>query len=122
MKIQRWLISGSISLGISMAACPAFADYPVDCSVLPNQAALKAALQTAVATPGNGGLGFDMWATLVAIDGSVCAVAFSGAAYTEQWLGSPVISAQKANTANDFSLGKSAVKGGLGCRRPTCIP
>jgi hypothetical protein len=45
-----------------------------------------------------------MWATLVANDGTVCAVAFSGNKFTDQWLGSRVISAQKANTANDFSL------------------
>ena len=53
---------------------------------------------------GNGGLGFNMWGALVANDGTVCAVAFSGAQYTYQWLGSRAISAQKANTANDFSL------------------
>ena len=49
-----------------------------------------------------------MWATIVANDGTVCAVAFSGSKYTDQWLGSRVISAQKANTANDFSLSKGA--------------
>jgi uncharacterized protein GlcG (DUF336 family) len=45
-----------------------------------------------------------MWASIVALDGTVCAVTFSGKSYTDQWLGSRVISAQKANTANDFSL------------------
>ena len=62
---------------------------------------------------GNGGLGFNMWASLVANDGTVCAVAFSGGDYTGQWLGSRVISAQKANTANGFSLGKGAPPGNL---------
>ena len=37
-------------------------------------------------------------------DGTVCAVTFSGKEYSDQWLGSRVISAQKANTANAFSL------------------
>jgi len=60
---------------------------------------------------GNGGLGFNMWASLVANDGTVCAVAFSGGDYTGQWLGSRVISAQKANTANGFRLGKGAPPG-----------
>jgi len=46
--------------------------------------------------------------TLVANDGTVCAAAFSGSSYTSQWLGSRVISAQKANTANDFSMGKGS--------------
>jgi uncharacterized protein GlcG (DUF336 family) len=44
-----------------------------------------------------------MWATVVDRDGVVCLVAKSGAA-GEQWPGSRVISAQKANTANAFSL------------------
>jgi uncharacterized protein GlcG (DUF336 family) len=100
MNIQRWVISGSITLGLSLLACPAFAD----CSALPSWRALKAALTSAVAAS-NGGLGFNMWGTLVANDGTVCAVAFSGGDFTAQWLGSRVISAQKANTANDFSLG-----------------
>jgi hypothetical protein len=53
-----------------------------------------------------------MWGTIVDADGTVCAVAFSGGQFTSQWLGSRVISAQKANTANDFSLGHSATPGG----------
>jgi len=100
MDMQRVVISGSISIGLSILASPAFAD----CSALPDQSALRAALKTAVAD-NNGGLGFNMWGTLVANDGTVCAVAFSGGVFTDQWLGSRVISAQKANTANGFSLG-----------------
>lgn len=53
-----------------------------------------------------------MWGTLVANDGTVCAVAFSGSQGTSQWLGSRVISAQKANTANDFSVGQNATPSG----------
>jgi uncharacterized protein GlcG (DUF336 family) len=49
-------------------------------------------------------LGFDMWATIVNRDGEVCLVVHSGAASDHQWPGSRVISAQKANTANAFSL------------------
>ena len=45
-----------------------------------------------------------MWATIVNRDGEVCAVAFSGKDRGDQWPGSRVISAQKANTANAFSL------------------
>jgi uncharacterized protein GlcG (DUF336 family) len=37
-------------------------------------------------------------------DGVVCAVAFTGSDRGDQWPGSRVISAQKANTANAFSL------------------
>ena len=73
------------------------------CAGLPTQAALKNALIAAVATE-TSGLDFEMWATIVDRDGVVCAVAFSGADRQSQWPGSRVISAQKANTANAFSL------------------
>jgi uncharacterized protein GlcG (DUF336 family) len=74
------------------------------CSALPSQAALQAALKKAVADESSG-LDLQMWATIVDRDGIVCAVAFSGADRGSQWPGSRVISAQKANTANSFSLG-----------------
>jgi uncharacterized protein GlcG (DUF336 family) len=45
-----------------------------------------------------------MWGTVVNRDGVVCAVAFTGTNRGDQWPGSRVISAQKANTANAFSL------------------
>lgn len=73
------------------------------CSELPSQAALKAALTTA-RQASNGGFNLDMWGTIVNRDGIVCAVAFTGADRGSQWPGSRVISAQKANTANSFSL------------------
>lgn len=52
----------------------------------------------------NGGFGLNMWATVVDRDGVVKAVAFSGKDRGDQWPGSRAISAQKANTANAFSL------------------
>lgn len=55
-----------------------------------------------------------MWATLVNRDGIVCAVAFSGVDRGAQWPGSRVISAQKANTANAFSLDVSSNSAGSG--------
>lgn len=78
------------------------------CQGLPTQAALKAALKTARGQA-NGGFNLDMWATVVNRDGIVCAVAFTGADRGDQWPGSRVISAQKANTANAFSLPKLAL-------------
>jgi len=70
---------------------------------LPSHNALRAALQDIVAEQ-NGGLGFDMWATILDRDGKVVDVVFSGETRGDQWPGSRVISAQKANTANAFSL------------------
>jgi uncharacterized protein GlcG (DUF336 family) len=73
------------------------------CSDLPSHSELVAALKTARAQQ-NGGFNLDMWATVVDRDGVVCAVAFTGNERGDQWPGSRVISAQKANTANAFSL------------------
>ena len=73
------------------------------CASLPSYSALKAALTSAVAAESSG-LNLQMWATIVDRDGIVCAVAFSGTDRGAQWPGSRVISAQKANTANAFSL------------------
>jgi len=73
------------------------------CKGLPTHAELKAALETARAQ-NNGGFNLDMWGTVVNRDGIVCAVAFTGDNRGDQWPGSRVISAQKANTANAFSL------------------
>ena len=73
------------------------------CTDLPDWTSLKTALTAAVAAESSG-LDLQMWATLVDRDGVVCAVAFSGTNRGAQWLGSRVISAQKANTANAFSL------------------
>ena len=73
------------------------------CKDLPSHSALQSALSAAQAQP-NGGFGLQMWATVVNRDGVVCAVAFTGGDRGDQWPGSRVISAQKANTANAFSL------------------
>jgi len=73
------------------------------CSQLPSQNTLRAAL-VAARLQMNGGFNLDMWGTIVNRDGIVCAVAFTGNARGDQWPGSRVISAQKANTANAFSL------------------
>ena len=64
---------------------------------------LKAALVEA-RNEANGGFNLDMWAAVVDRNGLVVAVVFTGATSTDQWPGSRVIAAQKANTANAFSL------------------
>jgi uncharacterized protein GlcG (DUF336 family) len=75
-------------------------------------AQLKTALDAAVGDPPfpssdanyNGGLSLNMWATVIDRNGVVVAVVFTGATEGDQWPGSRIISAQKANTANNFSL------------------
>jgi uncharacterized protein GlcG (DUF336 family) len=83
------------------------------CSALPDYSALKTALASANAAD-TSGLKNQMWATIVGRDGVVCAVAFTGANRGAQWPGSRVISAQKANTANAFSLDSSSSSSGRG--------
>jgi uncharacterized protein GlcG (DUF336 family) len=73
------------------------------CKDVPTHAQLKLALTQARQSQ-NGGFNLDMWGTVVNRDGVVCAVAFTGDNRGDQWPGSRVISAQKANTANAFSL------------------
>jgi uncharacterized protein GlcG (DUF336 family) len=77
------------------------------CAELPAFNALQQALRASVKAsggPSNGGLDTNMWASIVDRDGIVCVVTFSGQQRGDQWPGSRVISAQKANTANSFSL------------------
>lgn len=100
----------------SVASINAQAQTPAtsgNCGLLPGYNALKAALQSAVSTE-TSGLNNQMWATIVDRDGIVCAVAFSGISRGAQWPGSRVISAQKANTANSFSLDAFSNNNGSG--------
>ena len=73
------------------------------CKGLPSHSALQRAL-TKARNEANGGFNLNMWGTIVNRDGVVCAVAFTGNNRGDQWPGSRAISAQKANTANAFSL------------------
>jgi uncharacterized protein GlcG (DUF336 family) len=100
-KIIKIAVAGVLMAGASSA-------YAGDsgkngCGALPGYTQLRAALISAVAAE-TSGLDLQMWGTIVDRDGVVCAVAYSGANRGSQWPGSRVISAQKANTANAFSL------------------
>ena len=79
------------------------------CKDLPSHAQLQAALKKVVSAGGNAGFALNMWVTVENRDGIVCNIAFSGGDRGDQWPGSRVISAQKANTANAFSLPKLAL-------------
>ena len=87
----------SIILFSVFITLPAYADG------LPAYCKLQKALR-AIVKEKNGGFGLNMWATIVDRDGVVKTVVFSGDNRGEQWPGSRVNSAQKANTANAFSL------------------
>jgi uncharacterized protein GlcG (DUF336 family) len=78
-----------------------------DCAGVPEHGSLTQALREVVA-PGdseaNGGLGNHMWAVVVNRAGVICAITYSGEAFGDQWPGSRTIAAEKAFTANAFSL------------------
>ena len=92
--------AGAASAQTQPPAAPA-ADCPITHDQLAT--ALKAAVKPS-GGPSNGGLDNNEWAAIVNRDGNVCAVAFSGASWKDQWLGSRPIAVEKANTALSFSL------------------
>ena len=96
----------ALAVGGSLVfAAQSEASHDVICTELPSHDELKKELSAARNdSNGNGGFDLDMWGTIVNRDGVVCVVAFTGEERGDQWPGSRVISAQKANTANSFSL------------------
>jgi uncharacterized protein GlcG (DUF336 family) len=94
---------GLLLLGTGLAAAQS-------CPVSHEQ--LTSALRSSVKASGgptNGGLDNHQWAAVVGRDGTVCAVAFSGGKWDDQWPGSRAIAAEKASTANAFSLKQMAL-------------
>ena len=109
--MKRTLCFAALACSIGVGTLMAQPDN--NCANLPDNAALKTALTSAVAAE-TSGLNNHMWATIVDRTGVVCAVAFSGSSLGSQWLASRLISAQKANTANGLSLDPSSSSGGSG--------
>lgn len=111
---SRAAIAAVFTIGLTL---PSFAQTPAAknaCRNVPTHAHLKAALKRGLSSSRNGGLNNNMWGTVVNRDGIVCAVAFTGVDRGEQWPGSRVVSAQKANTANAFSLPAGVRRGAAG--------
>lgn len=111
MRTQLFVVRGLVyaALLLPIVSCQSFSSAHHGAHTshaspnLPVHATVTAALREVVAES-NGGFGLQMWATIVDRDGVVRVVAMSGADRGAQWPGSRVISAQKANTANAFSL------------------
>jgi uncharacterized protein GlcG (DUF336 family) len=97
LAVALFLLSGSL--------------FAQDCGSLPDYNKLKGAVQEAVkqGQHGNGGLGNQEWAATVNRDGVVCAIVFSGPDRHAEWLGSRVIAAEKASTANALSTSNFAL-------------
>ena len=116
MKKKLTILFAALSLGLGIAlfavsggptGSTALANNDVagsGCNELPSHADASAAISATVHDADGNGFDLEAWATVVNRDGVVCAVAFTGGDRGSQWPGSRVISAQKANTANAFSL------------------
>jgi uncharacterized protein GlcG (DUF336 family) len=103
-SLRFFTSTASLAVAALVAGSAAASEPKFDCKGLPSHAELSAALKMVVTNGGNAGFGLNMWATIVNRDGEVCSIAFSGSDRGDQWPGSRVISAQKASTANSFSL------------------
>lgn len=86
-------------------ALPLMAQAKPDCNGLPDAGRLRTVLQGIVkeGAAKNGGMGNQEWAVVVNRDGIGCAVVFSGTTRSDEWPGSRMIAAEKANTANALS-------------------
>jgi uncharacterized protein GlcG (DUF336 family) len=84
---------------------PLLAQSKPGCDGLPDAGRLRSVVQGIVrqGAAKNGGMGNQEWATVVNRDGVVCAIIFSGTTRADEWPGSRLISAEKANTANGLS-------------------
>ncbi len=98
------ILAAVLALG-AFSAVPDWGQNKPDCSALPDAAKLRSVVQGVVreGAAKNGGLGNQEWAAIVNRDGIVCAIVFTGTTRADQWPGSRVIAASKANTANGLS-------------------
>lgn len=96
----RCLLSALAIVGLSC-----WAQSTPDCSQVPDAGHLRSVVQSVVreGASKNGGMGNQEWAAVVNRDGIVCAIVFSGNSRSDEWPGSRVIAASKANTANGIS-------------------
>jgi uncharacterized protein GlcG (DUF336 family) len=111
--MHRATISSTIALVAVLSVSPVAAQSPTSNPSCPvDHDRLTDILKKSVKPsggPSNGGLDNHEWAVVVNREGVVCAVAFSGNKPDDQWPGSRAIAAEKANTANAFSLANKAI-------------
>lgn len=101
--LSLWAAMGALAAAMQPAGA---AECLVGAEKLKN--ALKANVK-ASGGPSNGGFDNNEWAVVIARDGTICAVAYSGNTVGDQWPASRPIAAEKANTANGMSLPSYAI-------------
>lgn len=115
MKMNKKL---SIALGAVVLAMANQSAFATCAEIVSAYNANKAAVNAVVGQADNGGYGLPMWISAVDESGKICGIVnTSGRAGSENignssWLGSRVISAQKANGANAFSLDAFSISSG----------
>lgn len=104
-KAASWTIWMVVLLFASASATALWAQAQPGCASLPDHNRLRSVLQSVVkqGSQANGGMGNQEWAVVVNRDGIVCAIVFSGENRSQEWPGSRMIAAEKANTANSVS-------------------
>lgn len=95
-------ISAAVLAGGAVTTTPAAATGGLNCPF--THSSLKQALKSAVSSIGTN----NMWAVAVNRTGVVCAVAFSGTQFADQWLLSRQVAAAKAFTSNGLSTDPGA--------------
>ncbi|MCX7088776.1 MAG: heme-binding protein [Methylococcales bacterium] len=104
MSSKKLFLCGVLLLNATAVAAQEPVDICPDAASKASINVLLTSLLKSAQAQDNGGFGFHMWASVVNRAGQVCAIARSGDNSDSQWPGSRVIAAQKANTANAFSL------------------
>jgi uncharacterized protein GlcG (DUF336 family) len=106
MSFMRALKLSVVMLAIGVGALAATPAHANNCPT--TWRTLHNTMRQVVPAPRvTGDIGLPMWAVVVNRGGVVCAVAFSGQALFDQWLGSRQIAAAKAYTTNAFSTSSS---------------
>lgn len=109
-KISKLVLGLLVTIGVFSSGTASAACSDVSYSTL------ESAANTVYDANNTGGFHLNMWVTMVDETGKVCHVVTSGtkgvSAGNSEWLGSRVISAQKANTANAFSLDGVSISSG----------
>lgn len=115
MKMNKKL---SIALGAVVLAMANQGAFATCADIVSAYNANKAAVVAVVGQAGNGGYGLPMWISAVDESGKICGITNtsnkvgSDTVGNASWLGSRVISAQKANGANAFSLDAFSISSG----------
>jgi hypothetical protein len=110
LHLLRNLLTSS-AVAFALCTSSVLAQPKANCAGLPDANTVRSTLQSVVkqGAEKNGGMGNQEWAVIVNRDGIACDVVYSGTSRSQEWPGSRVIAASKANTANGLSNSDYAI-------------